>query len=84
MKHLFETFASDMLNIINVKSKNNKAIPATGRGGLRGCEMLRTPHCLDNRFTDGDKIVSHTRRPPLYSPEILFFCFWYSFLLEAE
>jgi hypothetical protein len=23
-------------------------------------------------------------RPPLYSPETLFFCFWYSFLLEAE
>jgi hypothetical protein len=25
--------------------------------------MLRIPHCLDNRFTDGGKVVSHTHRP---------------------
>jgi hypothetical protein len=28
-----------------------KAIPVTGLGGLYGCEILRIPHCLDNRFT---------------------------------
>jgi hypothetical protein len=27
------------------------------------CEMLRIPHCLDSRLTDGDKVVSLTHRP---------------------
>jgi hypothetical protein len=31
--------------------------------------MSRIPHTLDNRFIDGGKVVSLTRRPPLYSPE---------------
>jgi hypothetical protein len=44
--------------------------------------MLRIPHCLDNRLTDGGKVVSPTRRPLLYSPEKLFLCFRYSFLRE--
>jgi hypothetical protein len=43
--------------------KKCKAIPVTGRGGPIGCEMLRIPHCLDNRLTDGGKVVSLTRRP---------------------
>jgi hypothetical protein len=34
--------------------------------------MLRIPHCLDNRLTDGGKVVSPTHRPLLYSPEKLF------------
>jgi hypothetical protein len=25
--------------------------------------MLRIPHCLDKRLTDGGKVVSHTHRP---------------------
>jgi hypothetical protein len=25
--------------------------------------MLRIPHCVDNRFTDGGKVVSPTHRP---------------------
>jgi hypothetical protein len=25
--------------------------------------MLRNPHCLDNRLTDGSKVVCHTHRP---------------------
>jgi hypothetical protein len=37
--------------------------PVTGRGGLLGCEMLRIPHCVDNRLTDGGQVVSLTRRP---------------------
>jgi hypothetical protein len=45
--------------------------------------MLRIPHCLDNRLTDGGKVVSPTHLPHCF-PEILFFCFWYTFLLEAE
>jgi hypothetical protein len=43
--------------------KRSKAIPVTGRGGLYGCEMLRIPHCLDSRLTDGGKAVSPTHRP---------------------
>jgi hypothetical protein len=65
--------------------KKKKAITVTGRGGLYGCEMLRIPHCQDNRLTDGGKVVSPTHPAAFYSPETLvFLCFWYSFLLEAE
>jgi hypothetical protein len=39
--------------------------------------MLRIPYCLHNRLTDDAPAA-------LYSHRILFFCFWYSFLLEAE
>jgi hypothetical protein len=56
-----------------------RAITVTCLGGLQGCEMSRILHCLDNRLTDGGKVVS-----PLYPQETLYFCFWYSFLLEAE
>jgi hypothetical protein len=38
--------------------KKSKAIRVTGRGGLQGCEMLRIKHFLDNRLTDGGKVVS--------------------------
>jgi hypothetical protein len=34
----------------NIKVKKKKAIPVTGRGDLYGCEMLRIPHCLENRL----------------------------------
>jgi hypothetical protein len=27
-----------------------------------GCEMLRIPHCLDNRLKDGDEVVTLKRR----------------------
>jgi hypothetical protein len=40
----------------------NKAISVTDRGGLWDCEIL-IPHCVDNRLTDGGKIVSPTHRP---------------------
>jgi hypothetical protein len=46
------------------KSKTKcKAIPITGLGGLWGSEMLWIPHCLDNLFTDGSKVVSPMHRP---------------------
>jgi hypothetical protein len=35
---------------------------------------------LDNRLTDGGKVVSLTRRPPFTPQEDS----WYSFMLEAE
>jgi hypothetical protein len=38
------------------------SIPATGCGGLSGCEIL-TPHCLGNGLTDGGKVVSPAHRP---------------------
>jgi hypothetical protein len=34
-----------------------------------GCEMLRIPHCLDNRLTDGGKVVSPTHWPHSTSPK---------------
>jgi hypothetical protein len=58
--------------------------PITGRGDLQGCEMLRLPHCLDNRLTGGGEVVSLTRRPRSTPQKHLFSSFWYSFLLEAE
>jgi hypothetical protein len=38
--------------------KKGKTIPVTGLGGLYVCEMLRIAHCLDNRLTDGGKVLS--------------------------
>jgi hypothetical protein len=45
----------------------SKAIPATDRGGLQVCEMLRIPHCLGNWLTDGG---THRRR---YTPQKHYF-----------
>jgi hypothetical protein len=67
------------LHSINVRVKSSKAIPVTGRGGLQGCEMLRIPHCLDN-----GQCCQPYAPAAFYSPETLFFCFWYSILLEAK
>jgi hypothetical protein len=39
-----------------------KTIPLIGQGGLYGCEMLKIPHFLGNRLTDGGKFVSPTHR----------------------
>jgi hypothetical protein len=43
-----------------------KAIPAPGSGGLYGCEMFRTPHCLDNRLTVNCEILANCSST--YSP----------------
>jgi hypothetical protein len=42
--------------------------------------MLRLPHFLDNRLTDGGEAVSLMRQP-LFTPQEYS---WYSFRLEAE
>jgi hypothetical protein len=42
--------------------------------------MLRIPHFLENRLTDGGEVVSPTNWPS-YTPQE---DFWYSFLLEGE
>jgi hypothetical protein len=44
-------------------------ILVTDREGPEGCETFRVPHYLDNRLTDGGKVVSLTRRPP-FTPGI--------------
>jgi hypothetical protein len=47
----------------------------------RVVEMLRLPHFIDSRLTDGGEVVSLTCRPvALYPQEDS----WYSFLLKAE
>jgi hypothetical protein len=45
--------------------------------------MLRIPHCLDNRLTDGGKVVSPTHQPQFTPQKHYYLCFRYSFLLEA-
>jgi hypothetical protein len=50
--------------------KKGKAIPITGPEGPCGCERSRLPHFLDNRLTDGGKVVSFTRRPPFTPKKI--------------
>jgi hypothetical protein len=50
--------------------KKSKVIPVTGRGGLKGCEMLRLPHFLGNRLTDGSD-VNLKRRPPFTPRKLL-------------
>jgi hypothetical protein len=47
-------------------------MPVTGHGGIYGYEMLRIPHCLNCRFTDGDEVQPHTP-DALYSPEKFIF-----------
>jgi hypothetical protein len=42
----------DTLHTMNTTQKS-KVIPATGRGGLQSCGMLRIPHCIGNRFMSG-------------------------------
>jgi hypothetical protein len=51
----------------------NKALPVTGRGDLLGCEMLRIPHFLDIRLTDGGKVVSPTHQPHFTPQKPYFF-----------
>jgi hypothetical protein len=43
--------------------------------------MLRIPHCLDSRLTDGGEVDSLTHRPSSFYPQE---DSWYSFLLEAK
>jgi hypothetical protein len=38
--------------------------------------MLRIPHCLDNRLTDGGKVVSPTH-PPYFTPQKHYYYYYY-------
>jgi hypothetical protein len=46
-------------------------------------EMLRIPHRLGNRLTDGSEVLRRTNRP-LSTPSQPSFCFWFLFRFEAE
>jgi hypothetical protein len=61
----------------------SKAIPVTDREGPQDCETSRQPHFLENWLTDGDEVVSFTRRPP-FTPAGRFLLPWYSFLFDTE
>jgi hypothetical protein len=62
-------------------SDSDKAIPITSHGGTQGCATSRLPYFIDNRITDGGKVVSLKRLPAaIYLQEHS----WHSFLLEAE
>jgi hypothetical protein len=65
---------------IGVKGKKGKDIPVAGLEGPQDCETSRLPHFLNNRLTDGGKIVSLTRWL-LFTPQE---DSWYSFLLQTE
>jgi hypothetical protein len=54
----------------------SKAVPVTGLGGLYGYEIVKIPHCLENRLVNGSYVVSLKRRLP-FTPEITsvtYFC----------
>jgi hypothetical protein len=55
------------MNSVKIK----KTILVTGRGGPYGCETSRLSQFLDNRITDGGKVISLTRRPPFTPRKIL-------------
>jgi hypothetical protein len=46
---------------IRTSTIESKAISIPGRGGPYSCVMLRIPHCLDSRLSEGGKVVSLTR-----------------------
>jgi hypothetical protein len=60
--------------------QNCEAVPVTGREGLWSCEMLKIPQCLDNRLTDGGRVVNVMRQPhstpqkPPFSASVTHFC----------
>jgi hypothetical protein len=45
---------------------------------------VNDPTFSRQRLTDGGKGCQPYTPAALYSPETIFLCFWYSFLLEAE
>jgi hypothetical protein len=40
------------------KQVKSEAVAVTGSGGLKGCEMLRIPHCADNWLTENCEILA--------------------------
>jgi hypothetical protein len=73
---MMQTYCTDKINC-------SKAVPIIGCEGLYCCEMLRIPHCLDSRLSDGDKFQLR-ERPRSIPHENFYFCLWKLFLLGAE
>jgi hypothetical protein len=71
---------SGVWRLKKLKVKRVKLSLLAGSGSPQGSETSRLPHFLENRLTNGGKVVSLTRRPPFTPREDT----WYSFLLEAE
>jgi hypothetical protein len=63
----------DAVYLLLGKKVKGKAIPVTGREGLKCCELSRLPHFLDNRLTDGFKTVSLTSLTPFTLGRFLIF-----------
>jgi hypothetical protein len=61
-----------LLSFGNMQWSKSKAIPKRGRGGLKGCEMMRIPYCVGNRLTDGGRIVNLTHRHALFPTNNIF------------
>jgi hypothetical protein len=60
--------------IWNLLKSKSKAMPVIGRGGLWGCEILRTQHSLENWLTDGSEAACFTYLPgsiPQSKPQAL-------------
>jgi hypothetical protein len=70
----------DFLSLYRKVQRVRKDMPATGRGGLQGCEMLRISHCLDNQLADCVRLSALRTGHALLPRK----SFWYSFVLEAE
>jgi hypothetical protein len=47
--------------------------PRLGRGGLKGCGMLRITHCLDKRLKDGGEFVRFAHRLRSTPPQTFLF-----------
>jgi hypothetical protein len=66
---VYNTEFSDFVYLL--RKKIGTDIPVTGRGGPLSCKRSTLLHYLDERLTDGGKVVSPTRRPP-FCPRFLF------------
>jgi hypothetical protein len=61
--------------------RKSKAIPITSRGGLYGCDIIRSPDCPDNRHRDGSEVVRLKHRPSS-TPQKQLSLFWYTFFRD--
>jgi hypothetical protein len=68
--YIHRNYIEDDENFVSSSTKKGKATPVTGSGVPLGCDMSKLQYFLDNRLTDGSKIVSLKRRPPFTPREI--------------
>jgi hypothetical protein len=71
------------VSVTDINLPKKVKLSRKGRGGLWNFQILRIPHCLDHQLTDGGEVVSFTCQLHSIPQKHLFFCFWYSFPLEA-